>query len=225
MAVNCTFPIFAGNTHSKKISIKSKYTHTNMLNINKRLILAAGENNKERVKQMLRQGADINSQYESDKTTALMRVCSGGYHDIAALLMAYNPNLELKNKNGDTALALAIAKERLDIAQLLIAAQANVNTVNEFHESPLILACSANYLEGLSMLIDKGAHVNIKTDTGDTPLVIATINESLPIIKKLVQNNADLYKRNKKGKTVIDIAQQTQSENIKSFFNYIMRID
>lgn len=68
--------------------------------------------------------------------------------------------LEIKNKNGDSPLNIALEKKYIDCAIVLIEAGANVQTKNKEGITPVELATELNQLDLLKMLLKMGASVN-----------------------------------------------------------------
>ena len=65
-------------------------------------------NNHDRVRTLLAQGADVDFVFEGrDDCTPVMAACQNP--EIVAVLLVANPNLEVRNRMGETALIMAAA--------------------------------------------------------------------------------------------------------------------
>ncbi len=140
---------------------------------------------------LLENGADVNVQDESwlkTGRTPLMYAVMQGDAALVEAFLAKGARLDLKNKDGDTALSLA-KKDGLEyIAQLLekhagganeSAGQADPDT------HPLFIAIREDRPDKVKALISKGADVNLRTPTGSTPLMYAADGNKLAIIRTI----------------------------------------
>jgi ankyrin repeat protein len=131
----------------------------------------------------------------------------------------YNPNI--KYKNGDTLLSMAVNKGKYDVVKKLLKKKADVNEKNNGGLTPLHIASFKGYERIVILLLKNKADVNIKNIYGWSPLLISS-NEK--ITKILIKYGAKFEKesivsRDKKGKTPLVFA--VISENlflIKSLF-------
>ena len=96
-------------------------------------------------------------------------------------------NVNLKNKEKETALFLAINNEDINLVKELLYRGADVNKRNKGDMSPLMLCCKKNYQNIAELLIKKGANVNEKNILGDTPVKIAQINGNEELALKLIK--------------------------------------
>jgi len=92
--------------------------HTSYADINSDLIQAAGINDAAKVKQLLKQGADVNAK-DKYGNTALMIAAISGHTDTAKVLIDGGADVNAKDWSDDTALVLAIEGEHKDIVRLL----------------------------------------------------------------------------------------------------------
>ena len=147
---------------------------------------------------LLEKGADVNVQDESwlkTGRTPLMYAVLQGDAALVQALLAKGARKDLKNKDGDTALALA-QKARLEyISQLLekpVAASKPANPA----EHPLFVAIKEGRPEAVKALIAKGVGVNVRTETGSTPLMYAADRNQLAIVRILLSSGADVNAKN-----------------------------
>jgi hypothetical protein len=92
-------------------------------------------------------------------------------------LLQLNIDLNLRNRQGETALYLALKRKNLPTLQILLNAGANPNTVattaNNFQ--PLHLSIISGDIPITKLLLENGAQIDNKTTTGETPLSLALI--------------------------------------------------
>ncbi len=114
--------------------------------------------------------------------------------------------LELKDKDGNTALIYAVRKHPVkQILSLFINRKANINAALPNGDTPLFIAIvkSAD-LDTLQYLIDNGANVNNENEKNITPLMAAAKRGNEKTAALLLLNGAAFA--NTKGQTVLDWA-------------------
>lgn len=102
----------------------------------------AGQGNIELVKEALKNGANINSQNQTERE----------YLD---------PKGKRRLYEGDTALIAAVRQGHMDVAKLLIEAKADLNIRNSYAYTALMVATRNRSKEFVRLLLDSGADVNI----------------------------------------------------------------
>ena len=76
--------------------------------------------------------------------------------------MANGANVNIKDKDGGTAIGVSSQDGHLEIVKLLIANGADVNICDNQDVTALLLASQNGYVEVVKLLLDKGANVNTK---------------------------------------------------------------
>ncbi len=99
---------------------------------------------------------------------------------------------EVKDRNGNTPLHLAIKHEQLEMAHLLISYRANPNHRNYLFNTPLHLAAEVKSAPLISALIDLGADTEIANHRGMTALHVAVRIGCQPCVKALIAANANI---------------------------------
>lgn len=91
------------------------------------------------------------------------------------LILAKNPNINLQNKNGETALikACMFTRDNSKVINTLLAAGAEVNLQNNKGESALICTIGNAGLENVEALLKMGANPNLQDEKGRTALIVA----------------------------------------------------
>jgi len=131
--------------------------------------LAAYIGNCEKVKSLIKSGADPNSS-NNDDDSILHHAVSGGHKDIAGLLIDSGANLNTKNRMGQTPLHIAAKIGYKDMAELLIDKGANVNISSNEGWTPLHEASYSGHKDLVALLISHSADLNSKTQKGMTAL-------------------------------------------------------
>lgn len=160
------------------------------------LMRACEHNDYYVAKVLLEAGADINIQGIDGSSALILASKRYATKKLVKLLLKYNPNLELKDNNGNTALLVAYKQFREDLTCLLIDSGADVNATNNFGETPLILA-----------------YKNIKLNP--------QLNKSnnYDEIKKLIQAGADVNAVNMYNESIFTLAKQYNDTNIISLIS------
>ncbi|NBV05689.1 MAG: ankyrin repeat domain-containing protein [Proteobacteria bacterium] len=78
------------------------------------------------------------------------------------------PNLDLQDKEGCTALMVAISRGHSDVAQSLINKGAKLDLQNKSGETALMIAMNRDHLDVVRFLIEKGAGLDLKNKSGWT---------------------------------------------------------
>ena len=165
---------------------------------------AAGSGNLALVEFLIEKGADANAApcSNQDKFTVLMKAVESGKAEVVQEILKYQPDMNAKQFNGDTALGLLSdgPSEKGDMPKiigLLVAAGADLNSRNNNDETPIFKACSVGP-EVIRTLAKAGADLNVKNRNGQTPLMACFGNKS---VQALIEAGADLSIRSRWGLT------------------------
>ena len=155
------------------------------------------------IKDMVSVGLNINTPVDDDGNTLLILACksgrSGGYNkytkkgEMISGTLKHNPDINLKNRFGETALMHACARdfEIMEQVQLTLLEQgANVAAADKNGDTALHYAARNGDRNGAKtlcdMLLEFGAVANVVNNAGQTALDIATENENEPLVKLLL---------------------------------------
>lgn len=160
----------------------------------------------ETLKAFIDSGAKVDGLAPSS-TTPLRKAISNGNGAVAKLLIDAKADVNVKYKDGDTNLGLALYNSMPNTALALVKAGANVNQVTGYNnkESLLYKAASKGYEKLVNEMLKRGADVNLGQKS---PLFGAVNAGSLPLVELFIQKGNDVNKLNKDGDFVCSPLQQ-----------------
>ena len=189
---------------SKKSSKRFRKTRSKrggVINNNIKLIRSSMFGNREAVKKLLKEGADVNAK-NSDGYTALILASSNGRTEIVAMLLDAGANVNARtNTNywGSTALIRASENKHTEIVSMLLDNGADVNATDDDGDTALmrVINCDEeddrpwyqveyDIIEIVEMLLTAGADVNVVNNNNKTALDIAEETGCTKQIKKLI---------------------------------------
>ena len=139
--------------------------------------------------------------------SVLTYAAGSGSPEMIREILRYHPKLELRDREGKTALFAAgeyrnSDKEgaRVECVRLLVEAGADVNARDKEGNTPLHETFLTDVEEELLKL---GADVNARNKDGETPIFTTVDDDAIPLF---IHHGADLSMRNNKGETVFDAA-------------------
>lgn len=137
------------------------------------LLSAVEKNDLQRVKELLRQGADVQVK-DAHGATPLLKAARYGYTEIAALLIEKGADVNAKDDAiGMTPLILAASRGHTDTTKLLIEKGADPNAKAKDGRTSLMGAAYSGFIDIAKLLIVKGADVNAKDVMDETALAKA----------------------------------------------------
>ena len=159
----------------------------------KPLIDAAARGDTAAVRQLLRDGADVN-EAQGDGMTALHWAAETGNRALAEMLVYAGANLEAGTRIGQyTPLHVASGKGHAGIVRVLVEAGANAQArTSNSGVLPLHLAAASGSVEAVQTLIDAGADVNSREGAwGQTPLIFAASRNRVAAVAALLDAGAN----------------------------------
>ncbi len=164
--------------------------------MNEQLLEAAEKGQTKKVKNLLKNGADVNAKDADTEWTALEYAAAYGRTKTVELLLNKGAD------NRDNALRLAASWGHTKTVKLLIEKEADVNAKGDLGVTALMSAYS--HTEVVKLLLDKGADVNVKDENGSTALILASFGGSpTEVVKLLLDKGADVNAKTKDGRTAL----------------------
>lgn len=155
------------------------------------LMIACQAGNYEIVRELIRQGADVNAE-DSDNWTPLINASKQGSEDIVRYLVSNGSSIEHREMGGWTAVMWACYKGHADVVQFLLNEGACSNVYDAYHVSCLIWAAGRGHHEVVQHLIASGAKLNTGDKYGTTPLVWSSRKGHTYIVKSLLEAGANV---------------------------------
>jgi len=168
-----------------------------------------------KTEQLLKSGADINTQHPTTGTTVLMIASSYYYYDdMVGYLISRGANVNLKDNEGKTALLWA-SSNSLPNAKILVAHGAKVDEpandgMTPFIQASLGVSSGKVPIDMCELLRKHGANVNAaltrKNASGWTALHYAAVNGDTKLVKYLIIHGANVNKATAEGSSPLFLA-------------------
>ena len=159
----------------------------------------------DRVKLLLKKGADVNMQNLLGETPLITASRRGNY-EVVKLLIENGAKVDLQKNAGLSALMSASENGHCEVAKLLIENGAKVDMQDNDRWSALISASKNGHCEVAKLLIQKGAKVNLNDRW--SALMPASQNGHCDVAKLLIENGAKVDLQDKDGWSALMIASQ-----------------
>ena len=158
------------------------------------LIDAAKNANKEALRALLKQGANVNAA-EVDGTTALHWASYRDDVESADLLIRAGAKVNAATDLGATPLWTASLNGSAAMVRKLLDVGANPNLALLLGETPVMVAARSGYPVVVEQLLAKGANVNAHAARGQTALMWAVAQKHSEVVKVLLTHGADIHAR------------------------------
>ena len=129
-----------------------------------------------------------------------------GKQKIVGLFLKKGIDINVRDKDGRTALHKAVLGESIVRANMLLAHGADVNIKDKNNHTALHIAASRNVPELVTLLIENGAEIREKDDDGHTPLYLAVQNGDELVVWQLVLQGASIHDIDKDGMSLLCLA-------------------
>jgi len=153
---------------------------------------AAMQGNKDAVRNLLKQGADVNTA-QGDGMTALHWAAQKGDVDLAKTLLYAGANVKAATRvGGYTPLLIASKVGNAPMIEALVAGGADPASATMNGTTALMFAAQAGNADAVTALVARGADVNAKEKVkGETALMIAAAYGRADVIRVLTAKGAD----------------------------------
>lgn len=136
---------------------------------------AAYDGDVDKIKKLIRAGADVNATNDIHETPLLI-AAGQGHAPAAEALIRAGANVNAQTDTGYSPLHAAAGYGHSAVVVVLIHGRADVDILDELNATPLHLAASWGFIDSVNALIEAGADVNAKTTAGETPLYFVSAN-------------------------------------------------
>jgi len=138
------------------------------------LIYAIDDGDVERVKELIKQGCNLNvkTSFDDGGDTALIKAIRFNNYDIVKLLIDAGADINLKNEyRGYTPLMASVryfnSSDDKDIFEYILDAKPDLNAVDNQHGTAIMMTIYHHHWNMMYALLDAGADPFIKDDDGD----------------------------------------------------------
>jgi len=176
------------------------------------LIYATRFNDVDAVRDLLQQGADVNTT-ESQRGETLLMIAIREKSGKAIDLLLQSPKLQLEKraKNGDTALMVASFLGSLETVQKLVLAGAEINQPGW---TALHYAAANGSEELIDFLLSESAYIDAESPNKTTPLMMAVRFGKYNAANLLIEQGADIGLKNEQGLTALDFAMEIERSDL-----------
>ncbi|KAJ1350942.1 Death-associated protein kinase 1 [Parelaphostrongylus tenuis] len=122
------------------------------------------------------------------------------------MLLEQGANVNIHNRDEETALHCAAARGHIECVQNLLDAGSSVDEFDKHHRTALICALENGHLDIALLLIHKGCKINEADDHGNSPLHIAAHHGLLSAVQTLCHCGADVDQTNQESFTALHLA-------------------
>ncbi|WP_313621306.1 ankyrin repeat domain-containing protein [Achromobacter sp.] len=160
------------------------------------LLEAAAKGDTTRVRDLVAQGAPLETRDE-EGNTPLLRATQGNHAAAAGVLIEAGANVNTQNRMQDSAYLLAGARGYQEILELTLTHGADLKSTNRYGGTALIPACERGHVEVVNRLLQAGVDPNHVNRLGWTGLLEAIIlSDGGPrhqaIVALLIEGGADV---------------------------------
>lgn len=159
---------------------------------------------------LIERGVDVNT-VDIAGNTLLMQSVRRDNKEFFDFLVQRRARINIRNRNGETALSLAAFIGHQYFAQRLVEAGAEINT---YGWSPLAYAAFNGHATIAELLLKRGAQINATTENGATALLLAARNGHANAVDLLLNNKADPNIGDQSGSTPLDWAIRANNTDI-----------
>jgi len=173
------------------------------------VIEAARSGDKEAVRALLKQGADVNAA-EGDGTTALHWAARAGDAELVQMLLYAGANVKATTRLGAyTPLMMAAQAGHSAVVAALLTGGSDVKATSTTGTTPLMFAAQSGDPRTVTMLVEGGSDVDAReTAMGQTPLMFAAAYNRVDVVKLLLARGAEIKATSK----VVDLTKLSSPE-------------
>jgi ankyrin repeat protein len=190
--------------------------------LDRRLIAAAWDNDLARARQLIRAGADVNAEDDTQQSAYLIST-SEGYLDLLELTLRHGADVDAKDSFNGTGLIRAADRGHADIVGRLVQAGIEIDHVNNLgwtalHEAIVLGDGSQRYVDTVRVLVAAGADVTLPSQRDNvTPLAHAESRDYDTIATTLrlaIRGDAQDVDRDRANQQLLDAAQAGDADQV-----------
>lgn len=160
---------------------------------------------------LINRGMDVNT-VDRHGNTLLTQSIRRDLPELFDYLMQRKARINMRNRNGETALSIAAYLGRANYVRRLVDAGAEVNF---FGWPPLAYAAYNGHTEIVEYLLKRGAEIDAKTENGSTALFFASRFGHIETVRTLLKHQADPTIVNDNDETAVDWALKGKHTDIE----------
>ncbi len=149
----------------------------------------------------------VDSRDAKQKATPLIWAVRTGNQVGCGLLLSQGADVQVQDRDGNTALHHAALMDRLELLSFLLFARADPEAANNQGQTALHLVTTAGNYEACRLLLDQGASLDHPDGRGNTPLHIAAQQGNFELCEYFLFLGAAVAPKNHDGRTPLDLAQ------------------
>jgi uncharacterized protein len=173
------------------------------------------------IQSLLQRGLDPNLiEPERGDSGLILALRNNSMKVFSLLLDAHGTDLEIRSRNGDTALMIACYMANKPAVEALLAKGAQVNKTGW---TPLHYAAASGNNEIVQLLLDKSAYIDAESPNKTTPIMMAARGGHIMTVKLLLDEGADATLKNERGMTAIDFARAHNQKDIVEGLTYRLK--
>jgi ankyrin repeat protein len=182
---------------------------------------AAKMDDARQITALLKRGLDPNLvEAERGDTGLILALREGSMNVFNVLINARDTDIEIKARNGDTALMIAAYKGNKPAVDALLAKGAQINRPGW---TALHYAAAGGHNAIVQLLLDKYAYIDAESPNRTTPIMMAARGGHIYTVKLLLDEGADATLKNDVGMTAIDFARSVDRPDIADGLTYQLK--
>lgn len=160
--------------------------------LDRKLVAAAWDNDVERARHLIAQGADVNWR-DDTRQSAFLIATSEGYLDLLELTLAHGADVDLHDSYDGTGLIRAAERGHWDVVGRLLQTRMDVDHVNNLgwvalHEAIILGDGTADYVDTVRALVAGGASLTIESQReGLSPIEHARSHRQAAVVRTLAR--------------------------------------
>ncbi|KAK6213262.1 pfs domain-containing protein [Colletotrichum tabaci] len=169
----------------------------------KALSWAAMSGRLDYLRMLLDRGANVNRYSSNAGCAVLLSASEHGQLGAVRLLLERGADILAVDKNGRSAMSVAMDSGHRDVVTLLVTRGADLNSRTENGGTALFWAASNGFLDTGKLLVERGQDINAVDEEGETALFAAALKGHGGFVNFLLDRGADVNHRNNNASTVI----------------------